>query len=117
MAVGRGAGNNGPLQAARQAVANPLLVRSFGMYSGALLMVKGGTAAMTLNGVDSARQIVANALSPGASLFVGLGVDERMGEAVSLTLIATGLQRRPGDTDSQSFSPQTGRKASLTKRL
>ena len=93
MAVGRGSGNDGPMQAAREALANPLLDRSFEMSTGALLMIKGGTGAMTMSGVDKARQIAANALGGEANIFVGVGVDETMGESVRLTLIAAGLQR------------------------
>jgi cell division protein FtsZ len=93
LAVGRGSGNDGPVQAAREALANPLLDRSFDMSTGALLMIKGGAGAMTMGGVDKARQVAANALGKEANIFVGVGVDETMGESVRLTLIAAGLQR------------------------
>jgi len=93
MAVGRGSGNGGPVEAARQAVSNPLLDRSFEMSTGALLMIKGGAGALTMNGVHSARHVIANTLSKEANICVGVRVDESMGESVRLTVIATGLQR------------------------
>jgi len=48
MAIGRGSGTAGPAEAARQALANPLLDLSFDDASGVLMMFNGGSAAMTL---------------------------------------------------------------------
>ena len=100
MAVGRGKGTAGPAEAARQAIANPLLDRGFDNAAGALVMIKGGTAGMTLGGVNAARQVVSNAVRNDARIFIGVELVESMGEEVSLTLIATGLQHdSPGGLD------------------
>lgn len=100
MAVGRGRGTAGSAEAARQAVANPLLDRGFDSASGALVMIKGGTAGMTLGGVNAARQVVSNAVRKDARIFIGAELIESMGEEVSITLIATGLQHdSPGGPD------------------
>ena len=102
MAVGRGTGSGGPIEAARQAVGNPLLDRSFNMSTDVMVMIKGGPSAMTLEGVTSARNFVAEAVGKDANIFIGVRLDESMDETVSLTIIATGLQRDAADQRQQA---------------
>ncbi len=93
MAIGGGFGSTGPLEAARQAVANPLLNLSIDRAKGVLFMVKGGGGGLTLGGVNAAGELISNAVRKDANIFFGMGVDEAMGDEVKLTLIATGLQQ------------------------
>ena len=99
MAVGSGNGDTGPFQAARQAVAHPLLDLSLENAAGVLVMIKGGAAAMTLGGVNAARKVITAAVREDAKVHigVGVGVDDSLGDEVRLTLIATGLRRGPDD--------------------
>jgi cell division protein FtsZ len=92
MAIGKGNGTAGLAEAARQAIANPLADLSFSDASGVLMMFKGGPAAMTLGGVNAARQVLKETVRNHSHVFIGVGVDEGMGEEVSLTLVAAGLQ-------------------------
>jgi cell division protein FtsZ len=91
MAIGKGYGNSGPVEAARQAIANPLLNLSIDNAKGVLFMVKGGSQALTLGGVNAAGNLIADTVRKDANIFFGMGIDESMGEEVRLTLIATGL--------------------------
>ncbi len=91
MAIGKGFGNSGPVEAARQAIANPLLNLSIDNAKGVLFMVKGGSQALTLGGVNAAGNLIADTVRKDANIFFGMGIDEAMGEEVRLTLIATGL--------------------------
>lgn len=93
MAIGRGNGAAGPAEAVRQAIANPLLDLSFNDANGVLVMIKGGAAAITLGGVNAARQVLKDTVRKHSHIFIGVGVDETMGEEISVTLIATGLQQ------------------------
>ena len=106
MAIGRGSGTAGPAETARQAIANPLLDLSFNDASGVLMMFKGGSAAMTLVGVNAARQVLKGTVRNHSHVFIGVGIDEGMGEEVSLTLIAAGLQQP---------APEVPEKAVITK--
>ena len=92
MAIGKGFGNTGPVEAARQAIANPLLNLSIEKAKGVLFMVKGGSSGLTLGGVNAAGQLIADTVRKDANIFFGMGIDESMGGEVRLTLIATGLQ-------------------------
>ncbi len=97
MAIGRGSGTAGPAEAARQALANPLLDLSFDDASGVLMMFNGGSTAMTLGGVNAARQVLKGTVRDHSHVFIGVRIDEGMGEEVSLTLIAAGLQQHAPD--------------------
>ena len=122
MAIGKGYGNSGPVEAARQAIANPLLNLSIDKAKGVLFMVKGGSQALTLGGVNAAGNLIAETVRKDANIFFGMGIDESMGEEVRLTLIATGLQSnslKPSqDTAGEnSTSGNPGFGASLRKKL
>ena len=91
MAIGSGYGNTGPIEAARQAIANPLLNLSIDRAKGVLFMVKGGSQGLTLGGVNQAGDIISSTVRKDANIFFGMSVDESMGDQVRLTLIATGL--------------------------
>ncbi len=91
MAIGTGYGNTGPVEAARQAIANPLLNLSIDKAKGVLFMFKGGSEALTLGGVNAAGELISSTVRKDANIFFGMGLDEEMGDQVKLTLIATGL--------------------------
>ena len=92
MAIGSGYGQMGPVEAARQAIANPLLDLSIKGAKGVLFSVKGGQY-LTLGGVNAAGELIANSVRKDANIFFGMSVDESLGEEVKLTLIATGLDQ------------------------
>ena len=91
MAIGSGFGNTGPIEAARQAIANPLLNLSIDRAKGVLFMIKGGAQGLTLGGVNDAGGLISSTVRKDANIFFGMSVDESMGDQVRLTLIATGL--------------------------
>ena len=122
MAIGRGYGNTGPVEAARQAIANPLLNLSIEKAKGVLFMVKGGPEGLTLGGVNAAGQLIADTVRKDANIFFGMGVDESMGDEVRLTLIATGLQHdsmkaAPDSEQEQASAIGGGFGASLRSKL
>ena len=92
MAIGSGYGNMGPVEAARQAIANPLLDLSIKGAKGVLFSVKGGKY-LTLGGINGAGELISNSVRKDANIFFGMSVDESLGDEVKLTLIATGLEQ------------------------
>ena len=91
MAIGRGQGKLGVVDAARQAMANPLLNMSIKGAKGVLFSVKGGHN-LSLGGVNAAGELIGNTVRRNASVFFGMSIDEELEETVKLTLIATGLK-------------------------
>lgn len=95
MAMGIGRGNMGALEAARQAITNPLLNLSIRGARGVLFSVKGGDD-LTLGGVNAAGELINKAVHRDASIFFGMSIDPSLGDMVKLTLIATGLRQDRG---------------------
>ncbi|MBM3944086.1 MAG: cell division protein FtsZ [SAR202 cluster bacterium] len=91
MAIGEGAGKMGPVEAAKQAIRNPLLNLSIQDAKGVLFSVRGGHE-VTLGGCNAAGQLIRKVASKNAKIFFGMTVDYAMEGKVQLTLIATGLK-------------------------
>lgn len=91
MAIGEGKGKNGTVDAAMQALSNPLLNLSINGAKGVLFSVKGGHE-VTLGGVNEAGRIIRKAVDSRAHIFFGMNVDHNMDGAIKLTMIATGLK-------------------------
>ena len=92
MAMGVGRGHMGALEAARQAITNPLLNLSIKGARGVLFSVKGGDD-LTLGGVNAAGELINRAVRKDATIFFGMSIDNALGDMVKLTLIATGLRQ------------------------
>jgi cell division protein FtsZ len=94
MAIGQGRGRQGTMQAARQAITNPLLNLSVKGAQGVLFSVKGGQH-LTLGAVNAAGELIGKSVKKNAAIYFGMSVDETLEDTVKLTLIATGL-KQPG---------------------
>ncbi|MDA1189617.1 MAG: cell division protein FtsZ [Chloroflexi bacterium] len=91
MAIGQAAGRTGPIEAAKQAIRNPLLNLSIKDAKGVLFSVRGGHE-VTLGGCNEAGQLIRKVASSNAQIFFGMTMDYEMEGKVQLTLIATGLK-------------------------
>lgn len=92
MAIGVGQGRMGAVDAAKQAMANPLLNLSIKGAEGVLFSVRGGHQ-LTLGGVNAAGELISKSVKRDASIFFGMSVDNNLEDKVSITLIATGLKQ------------------------
>ena len=91
MAIGMGRGRMGAVEAAKQAIANPLLNLSIKGARGVLFSVKGGDQ-LTLGAVNAAGELIGQSVRKDAAIFFGMSVDNTLEDGVKLTLIATGLE-------------------------
>ncbi len=96
MGIGRAAGDNRALEAARQAVASPLLEVNISGAQGILFNI-AGSSSLTLWEVTEAAEEIRAAADPEANIIFGTSFNERLGEEVMITVIATGFdgRRRP----------------------
>lgn len=92
LAIGSGTGGMGAMEAARQAIANPLLDRRIGAARGVLCCFQGGRH-LTSGGVDAAVALIAGSVDRDACVVSGAFTSERLGDEVRLTLVATSLER------------------------
>jgi cell division protein FtsZ len=109
MSVGRGSGPNRAKDAAKEALASPLLDVSIQDATGVLFNISGGTN-LTLFEVNSAAEAIRRAVDPEANIVFGVVLDPHMGDSVRLTLIATGFA-------SKGLAAGTNRERELTRLL
>jgi hypothetical protein len=90
MGIGRGSGEDRAAEAARQATASPLLEVNISGAQGVLFNITGGPG-LGLFEVDAAAEIIKGTADPEANIIFGTVIDERMGDEVMITVIATGF--------------------------
>ena len=96
MGIGRGTGENRALEAARMAVASPLLEVNINGAQGILFNITGSSSLSLFEVTEAAEEIRA-AADPEANIIFGTSFNDRLGEEVMITVIATGFdgRRRP----------------------
>ncbi len=90
MSIGRGSGQNRATDAAKEALASPLLDVSVEGSKAVLFNVVGGNS-LTLFEVNQAAEVIRQAVDPEANIIFGVAHDEKMENEVRITLIATGF--------------------------
>ncbi len=91
MSIGKGSGQNRAVDAAKSALASPLLDVSVSGAKGVLFNVTGGDN-LSLFEVNEAAEIIKQAVDPEANIIFGVVRDTRMDKDIKITLIATGFQ-------------------------
>ena len=108
MAIGSGRGENRAVEAARNAIANPLLEVDITGSTGVLFNITGPSD-FTLKELDSAARVVAEVVNPDAEIIFGAAIDNELSDEVKLTIIATGFGTGPSFTlnelDNQEIEP------------
>ncbi|MBI2756524.1 MAG: cell division protein FtsZ [Chloroflexi bacterium] len=102
MAIGRGTGESRAADAARMAIASPLLDVSMEGAKGVLLNITGGSD-LALSEINEAAEIVAQAADPEANIIFGAVIDPRLENEVKITVIATGFDIPPAGVASRPF--------------
>ncbi|MFH0913742.1 MAG: cell division protein FtsZ [Chloroflexota bacterium] len=100
MSIGHGSGQNRAIDAAKQALASPLLDVSVSGARGVLFNVAGGSS-LTLFEVNDAAEVIRQAIDPDANVIFGVVSDPRLNNEVRLTLIATGFTTKEALAGSQ----------------
>ncbi len=95
MSIGKGTGQNRAIDAAKEALASPLLEVSIQGSKGVLFNVVGGSS-LTLFEVNQAADVIKAAVDPDAIIIFGVANDQSMGQEVRITLIATGFHAKMG---------------------
>jgi len=95
MSIGLGSGKNRAVEAAKDALASPLLDVSIDGSKGALFNVVGGND-LTLAEVNEASEVIKQAVDPEANIIFGVAHDPDMENNIRITLIATGFASKLG---------------------
>jgi cell division protein FtsZ len=108
MGIGRASGEDRAATAAREAIASPLLEVNISGAQGVLFNITGGPN-LGLFEVDEAAEIIKQTADPEANIIFGTVIDERLGDELAITVIATGFdssrKRDASRTQAQSQLP------------
>jgi len=95
MSVGKASGQNRATEAAKAAMASPLLDVSISGATGVLFNVTGGPS-LSLFECNEAAQLIGQAVDPEANIIFGVVFDPKMDSEVRITVIATGFAKTRG---------------------
>jgi len=96
MGTGLGAGKNGAEEAANMAISSPLLDNISIRGASGILVNISGSKSLSLQQVSKAATIINKEAGPGAHVFLGAVIDEKMSnDELRVTVIATGFHGVP----------------------
>ena len=93
MGIGKASGEKKIEEAVRQAIENPLTENKIDGAKGIIFNIKGNET-LSLIEINSAISLVNEKVSEDANIIFGTVIDEDMGEEVSVTVIATGVEEK-----------------------
>ena len=100
--IGVGSGENRAVEAAKQAVASPLLETSINGATDAIINVTGGSS-LTLFEVEEAAEVIRTAANTDINTIFGAVINENLTDEVIVTVIATGFEQ-PSEPLYHSFN-------------
>ncbi|HJW20830.1 MAG TPA: cell division protein FtsZ [Candidatus Limnocylindrales bacterium] len=104
MGIGRASGDTRAVDAARMAIASPLLEINITGAQGILFNVTGSSNLSLFEVTEAAEEIRA-AADPEANIIFGTSFNDRLGDEVTITVIATGFDGRRMAQPSRAASP------------
>lgn len=116
MGIGSGTGENRAVDAAKKAIASPLLETTIEGARGVIFNVTGG-ASLSLTEVNEAAYLIHEAVDPECNIIMGAGIDESLDDEIRITIIATGFERnnqpsyqpkRPAATEKKNVAEDDG---------
>ncbi len=90
MALGHGVGRTRMIDAVTMAISSPLLEQSIDGAKGIIFNITGG-ADLGIQEINEAADMIRQAADPEANIIFGNAINPSMGDAVRITLIATGF--------------------------
>lgn len=115
MGIGRASGENRAVEAAKQAIASPLLELSIDGAKGILFTITGGSD-LGMHEVAEAAKVITGSADEDAKIIFGANIDEDMDDEIRITVVATGFDSRerravtPGAVEVQAqgmWTPNT----------
>ncbi len=93
MGIGRATGENRAVEAAKQAIASPLLELSIDGAKGILFTIAGGEE-MGMHEVAEAAKVITSSADEDAKVIFGATIDDTLGDEIRITVVATGFDSR-----------------------
>ena len=92
MGIGVGTGENRAVDAAKKAIASPLLDTTIEGARSVILNVTGGPS-LSLTEVNEAAFLIQEAVDPDCNIIFGAGIADELDDEIRITIIATGFER------------------------
>jgi len=109
MGSGEANGENRAVEAAHMAISSPLLEDvSISGAQGVLVNITGGSS-LSLFEVEEATEIIHEAAGEEANVILGAVIDEQMTDEITVTVIATGFNRKGAQVSSTARQAKTPR--------
>jgi cell division protein FtsZ len=90
MGIGRASGENRAVEAAKEAVASPLLEETIDGATGVILNITGSDS-LSLHEVHEAADVIYGCVDPNANILFGSVINENLKDEIIVTVIATGF--------------------------
>jgi cell division protein FtsZ len=117
MGIGRASGENRAVEAARMAIASPLLEVNINGAQGILFNITGSSN-LSLYEVTEAAEEIRAAADPEANIIFGTSFNERLGDEVMITVIATGFDAgRKRDASARRETSARGQELASSPRV
>jgi cell division protein FtsZ len=113
MSTGSATGENRAVEAAQKAVASPLLEDMSIRGAKGILINITGSHDLSLHEVNEAAILIQDEAHDDASIIFGAVIDERMGDEIRITVIATGFGEAPRDARRPAFAPAEAKRPSF----
>jgi len=101
MGIGFGEGSNRAVDAARQAVSNPLLENASIEGAKSVLVNLSGSDTLTLQEYQDVVEIITEKCAEDALIIAGQAFNPELGDRIKVTVVATGFERKPEVTGSE----------------
>jgi len=116
MGVGSAQGENRAKEAAKMAIASPLLEVSIDGAKGVLFNITGGSD-LGMHEIDEAACVITESVDPQAKIIFGAVIDPEMDNEIKITVIATGFETgKPTVKDEVETIEEKLKKASQRKQ-
>lgn len=115
MGIGRASGENRAVEAAKQAVASPLIDVSINGAKGILFTITGGAKLSMHEVSEAAKEITAHA-DENAKVIFGAVIDESLGDSVKICVIATGFDAEPSSYEKRAVDSGSYSKGSFFRK-
>ncbi|MFA5076294.1 MAG: cell division protein FtsZ [Patescibacteria group bacterium] len=92
MGIGHSKGENRAIEAAKSAIASPLLELSIEGAKGILFTI-AGSSNLSMHEVNEAAKVITGSADPDAKIIFGAIINEDLSDDVKITVVATGFER------------------------
>ncbi len=104
MGMGTSSGADKAVEAAKQAIASPLLETTIDGATGVLINITGGEQ-LTLFEIEKIAEVIRQEAHPDANIIFGAYIDPALDDTIKVTVIATGFNTAPKPAAKQTSNP------------